>query len=184
MRNLLADMRTCPGASMKEIFSIPGPKFVLIHTEIAHAPCIFDENGKRLPLPHGQYMINWGTPAELGAQWKYAQKVLVGWVGEILDASHGKAVIIMQSDHGCGIPLANTDDWYNERMRIINALYLPGKNNARCYEMMTPVNNFRILFDDYFDAKLPLLPDRVMCAPVYTKPFDWIDVQDKLKFKK
>jgi hypothetical protein len=183
-RDLLADMRLCPGDSMTDIFNIPGPKFVLIHTDIAHAPCIFDETGKRLPLPEGQYMINWGTPAELGAQWKFAQKVLVDWLTKVIDASHGKAVIIMQSDHGSGIPMPKTGDWYNERMRIINALYLPGKSNANCYETMTPVNNFRVFFDDYFDAKLPMLPDKSWCAPVYTKPFDWIDVQDKLDFKK
>lgn len=184
MRNLLADMRLCPGSSMQEIFKIPGPKFVLIHTEIAHAPCLFDEHGNRHPLPPGSYMINWGTPAELGAQWKFAQNVLVGWLTQILDATHGKAVIIMQSDHGSGIPMPKIDDWYNERMRILNALYLPGKNNANCYETMTPVNNFRVLFNDYFDAKLPMLPDKIWCPPIYTKPFDWIDVQDKLNFKK
>ncbi len=183
MRDLLADMRLCPGSSIQEVFDIPGPKFVLIHTEIAHAPCLFDEHGNRLPLPAGQYMINWGTPAQLGAQWKFAQRMLVSWLTKVIDETHGKAVIIIQSDHGSGIPMPKIDDWYNERMRILNALYLPGKNNANCYETMTPVNNFRVLFNDYFDAKLPMLPDKVWSPRLYTKPFDWSDVQDKLNFK-
>jgi branched-subunit amino acid transport protein len=184
LRDLLADMRLCPGDCLKEIVDIPGPKFVLIHTEISHAPCIFDENGHRLPLPSGSYMINWGTPEQVAGQWKYSQKVVSDWLSKIIDMSHGQSVVIIHSDHGSGIPMNKKEDWYNERMRILNALYLPGKTQTECYATMTPVNNLRIVFNTYFNAKLPLLPDRVMCAPVYVKAFDWIDVQNKLNFAK
>jgi hypothetical protein len=47
-----------------------------------------------------------------------------------------------------------------EKMRILNALYLPGQDPAPLHQSMTPVNTFRIIFNRYFGTNLPLLPDR------------------------
>ncbi len=182
LRNLVADIRTSPGRHLKEIVEIPGPKFVLLHTDLAHAPCLFDESGQPLPLPPGMFMVNWGTPEKLAGQWKFAQNLLVDWLAQIMSLTNGKAVVIIQSDHGSGISMAKTEDWFNERMRILNAYYFPGKKDQGLYPTITPVNSFRVLFNDYFDARLPLLPDKVFCPPDYSKPFDWLDVKDKLNF--
>jgi hypothetical protein len=182
LRDLLVALRLCPDQGIGELASIPGPKFVLIHTLLAHSPCIFDEHGNRLPLPEGHYMINWGTPAELSGQWKYTQTKVIEWTDQLLRQSDGKAIIIVQSDHGSGIAMPDPNDWYNERMRILNAYYLPGMKNEGLYPTITPVNSFRVVFNDYFGSKLPMLPDEVWCAPDFARPFYWSNVRDKLKF--
>jgi hypothetical protein len=61
-------------------------------------------------------------------------------------------VIIIQGDHA----LAGAKD----RFGILNAYYLPGINKDILYPTISPVNSFRIVFNQYFGAKLPLLPDR------------------------
>jgi hypothetical protein len=98
-----------------------------------------------------------------------------------MKASNGKAIIIVQSDHGPGLVMKKPSDWYNERMRIFNAYYLPGQK-AGLYPTITPVNTFRVLFRDYFGADLPQLKDESYCSPEWTKPFMWHDVTGEVTF--
>ena len=44
--------------------------------------------------------------------------------------------------------------------QILNAAYLPGLERHPYYEKITPVNTFRILFNEYFEGQYPLLEDR------------------------
>jgi hypothetical protein len=184
LRDLEADMRLRQGDCLKEVAAIPGPKFVFLHTHIAHAPSLFDESGKKLPLPPGQFMVNWGTPKELCGQWKYSQSVLIEWLTQIMQMTDRKAIVMVQSDHGSGLYMAKPEDWYNERMRILNAYYFPGQQNKGLYPNITPINSFRVLFNDYFDAKLPMLKDVSRCAPDYGRAFYWEDVSNRLRFPK
>jgi hypothetical protein len=38
-------------------------------------------------------------------------------------------------------------------------MYLPGVDQAKLSASMTPVNTFRLIFNEYFGAHLPLLED-------------------------
>jgi hypothetical protein len=41
------------------------------------------------------------------------------------------------------------------------------------HDRLSPVNAFRIVFNAYFGAELPLLPDRVFLSPDYDHMYDF-----------
>src|SRR6266849_1590823 len=45
-------------------------------------------------------------------------------------------------------------------MHILNAYYLPGGGSSALYDTITPANSFRVVFNYYFQAGLPLLEDK------------------------
>jgi hypothetical protein len=61
----------------------------------------------------------------------------------------------------------------------LTAIYLPGKNNEGLYSQITPVNIFRVILNDYFDAKLPLLEDHSYYS--YPSQFASRDVTEVVK---
>lgn len=179
----IAQIRLSPGTELDQLTSpATAPKFVLIHTDLPHAPYLFDENGKQLPLPPG-LIPDWQPPERYFGQWKFCQSQLITWIDRILKATDGRAIIIVQSDHGPGIRLkpGEINNWYNERMRIFNAYYLPG-HTVGLYPSITPVNSFRVVFNDYFKAGLPMLKDISYCPHDPQDSFDWQDVTALLKF--
>jgi hypothetical protein len=184
LRNMVAETRLSPDHCLRQVVNIAGPKFVVFHTDIAHAPPIFGERGEPKPMPLENIMVNWGTPENLAAQWHFAQDKMIHWMRDILNTPGQRPIVIIQSDHGPGIPTATLDDWYNERMRILNAYYFPSKGKDGLYENITPVNSFRVLLNTYFSANLPLLPDKVFSPANYTDIYDWQDVSAKVKFSK
>ncbi len=182
LRDFYGDTRLAAGTRMSEILGSKSPKFVFIHTDLPHAPYLFDENGNRLKLPAG-LIPDWQPPLSHYKQWQFCIKECEKWIDQIQKATAGKAIIIVQSDHGSGLRMKETVDWYNERMRILNAYYLPGENKkAALYKTITPVNTFRVVLNSYFDAKLPLLKDQSYCAPVWEKPFQWQEVTSEIRF--
>lgn len=44
-------------------------------------------------------------------------------------------------------------------MKILNAYYVDKQTGADLYDSITPVNSFRIIFNDYFGESFPLLDD-------------------------
>ena len=55
---------------------------------------------------------------------------------------------------------AVTPDRIAERADIFAAYYLPGADAKIVYDSITPVNVFRMVLRQYFQADLPPLPDR------------------------
>ena len=55
-------------------------------------------------------------------------------------------------------------------MAILNALYLPDGGNAVLYDIISPINTYRLIFDLYFGAELPLLEDASYYS-TYDEPF-------------
>ena len=48
------------------------------------------------------------------------------------------------------------------------------------YDDMTLVNTFPIVFDRYFDAGIPLLPDRSFTSARWRRPYDLTDITARL----
>ena len=46
-----------------------------------------------------------------------------------------------------------------DRVKILNAYYLPDGGNKALYPTITPVNTFRVIFNTYFGGNYELLPD-------------------------
>jgi hypothetical protein len=102
-------------------------------------------------------------------------------------------IIVIQSDEGPG-PVGwnpNTKEHYDwtsspqkvmdEKFRIFSSYYLPGVEDPGLYPNISPVNSFRLVFNTYFNAGLPLLPDRSYVFKNELAPYDFIDVTDRVK---
>ena len=62
---------------------------------------------------------------------------------------------------------------------VLTAMYLPGERTADApavYPDMTLVNTFPIVLDRYFDAGIPLLPDRSYTSASWRRPYDLTDI--------
>ena len=92
-------------------------------------------------------------------------------------------IIILQGDHGSVLTLDwenPTNDMIRERMTILNAYYLPENGNEILYDDITPVNSFRLLFNNYFESDYEILDDK-MYYFVSSEPPPNIEVTDILK---
>ncbi len=170
-------------ADLRSTIDIPGPKFVFAHLVVPHPPFVFDENGGPL-APRG-----WGDGttyaggrehylANYRRQLLYVDRVMEDLVVAIQDQSDTPPVIILQGDHGPGA----LTDWLSwektclrERMPILNAYFLPGVESAAVPRDISPVNTFRLVFNQYFGTNLPMLDNRGYFV-LLPRPYDYIDV--------
>jgi hypothetical protein len=151
-------------AKLVETRSIPSPKFVFAHIMAPHSPYVFDANGGFLP---GE-AVRRGTIKKVYVdQLSFVNKQVMALVERLLSgppASH--PVILIQSDEG-PYP-GNPSRWSSRPSRttllrkfeILNAFYFPGATYGGLHPQITPVNEFRAVFREYFDPNLSLLPDR------------------------
>jgi hypothetical protein len=137
---------------------IQSPKFAFAHILAPHTPFVFTSDG--LPVERTTpFTLN--DDPELGDRKLYNQHFIdqtiyinqrvLELVDEIL-AQPGNPVIILQGDHG----MPRSGAWASA---ILNAVRLPGGEEV-IYPGISPVNTFRIIFNQLFDAGLPLSPDR------------------------
>jgi hypothetical protein len=143
--------------------SFPSPKFVYAHLIFPHPPFVVDAEGN--PLQN--------SPAdELAAyadQITYLNQRLLVIIDQILENSETPPVIILQGDHGATIAYEDLEIDPALRLGILNAYYLPpadypaGKPEvplgSLLYPSITPVNTFRLVFDQYFNSHYGLLED-------------------------
>lgn len=141
----------------------PAPTFAYIHLISPHPPFVFGPDGQ--PTDPSKF---WNEkrlyPSDLYRQGYTDQMTFLN--GKMLDAidtilknSDTPPIIILQGDHG---------PWLQPKLQhmfILNAYYLPGRNDE-LYPSISPVNTFRLIFDDYFGGDYPLLKDISYYSPV------------------
>lgn len=153
---------------LDEIARLPGPKMVFAHIIVPHNPFIFRPNGdietdvryyQRHSFPINQEFYVKGYVQQV----QFINNRILQILKSILAESKTPPVIIIQGDHGV----------QGSRMLILNAYYLPeGRENL--YPSISPVNSFRVVFNQYFGTDFPLLPD-ISYASNYEAPYDfWI----------
>jgi Flp pilus assembly protein protease CpaA len=173
------------------------PKFVFVHVVVPHPPFLFKEDGDTETLN----VISLSDKFEkekYAAQVKFLQRQVLAMLDE-LDKNPRKKVVIIQGDHGPALQTGSDGNpspaFLRERMRILNAYRLPAANPRltnigatypattyvttisadSIYDGITPVNSFRVVLNRYFDAKLPLLPDKCIYSP-NPLPMQFVDV--------
>ncbi|PIP61920.1 hypothetical protein COW99_01705 [Candidatus Roizmanbacteria bacterium CG22_combo_CG10-13_8_21_14_all_38_20] len=176
-----------------------GPKFVFVHMLLPHGPYIYDREGNHITESDVNSQSDSDSYLD---QLIYTNKVIQDIVDNILLNSESEPIIIVQSDEGpCGIipELAEDDGWghcgedmdwrtlsdnaLRVKMRILNAYYLPNMNMQEIlYPSISPVNSFRVIFNQYFNTNLELLPDNNYITSDLEHPYDFIDVTDKVKY--
>lgn len=57
---------------------------------------------------------------------------------------------------------------------------MPGVDSSSLYPTMSSVNAFRFVFDRYFDAGLPLLPDKSWIHQDKHHPYVLTDITERL----
>jgi hypothetical protein len=139
--------------------SLQSPKLVFVHLIVPHAPNVFGPNGEKVLLPEEDRN-------GYRDQVIFISKQIKTIVKNIIDKSDRKPVIIIQGDHG-SIQVQG-----DARMDILNAYYLPGADPFSVYDSISPVNSFRVIFNQYFGGSYPMLED-VSYYSTYQAPYDF-----------
>jgi hypothetical protein len=146
------------------------PLFVFAHLTVPHEPYVFNADCSiRPPLWPSYAVVQDETPEKQAyvAQILCLNQRLKGVVENLLQDSPSPPVILLQGDHGHGrMPLHIPDldnvtpDRIAERAHVFAAYYLPGAGKGLIYDSISPVNVFRSVFRQYFQADLRPLPDK------------------------
>jgi hypothetical protein len=151
------------------------PFFVFAHIMVPHPPFVFREGGEKVNFDR-PYTTSDGSHLLIGdgvarheyiegyrEQLKFINNKIEQNIERILSHSTKPPIIILQSDHGPGSWLDHEDinkTYLKERMSILNAYYFPDNDYSALYEEITPVNTFRVIFNEYFGADYELLEDK------------------------
>jgi len=163
------------------------PKFVFAHIPAPHEPYVFDKDGNEME-PSVPVLIpgkaDFKSFKEKNRRYsdfaEWLNGKLITALDGILDDTTRPSVIILQADHGSNSYLQQGDSSYVgiiEKLAILNAYYFPDKNYEKLYDNITPVNSFRVFFNQYFGARLDLLEDKNYFSRFDT-PYHLIDVTD------
>jgi hypothetical protein len=176
---------------LKEVPSIPGPKFVFAHIIAPHPPFVFDAQGKfvnpQRPYNPGDGEGFAGSLEEYQSlyiqQLQFVNSQILDSIRAILTTSSSPPIIIIQGDHGSGSLLKNSsieESCMYERTSILNAYYMPQGKTDLLYPAITPVNSFRVIFNTYFDTEYPLLADQTYYSP-FVNPYAFVDITNRIE---
>lgn len=142
----------------------PSPKLVYAHIIVPHSPYIFLPDGAYDPSNGQTFLPGDETITEdfrgyiHNVQFINTRIKIV--IQNILQNSSTPPIIIVQADHSLVL------DFDDRRFNILNAYYLPDGKADALYPTITPVNSFRLIFNQYFNANLPLLDDKSITSDV------------------
>ena len=161
---------------LHEISELEEPTFVFAHMLVPHVPCVFDAECNY--VENGRSRVNYVSGLICG------NKKLKDFINDLLEDSEQHPIIILQSDEGPFPSGMRNDGWEDatedqlrKKMGILNAYYLPGVDTSGLYSSISPVNSFRVVFNEYFGTDLELLPDKSYVY--YTDhPYQFLDVTD------
>jgi hypothetical protein len=131
------------------------PQFVYGHLMTTHQPHLFHADG----TPRSDQEIT-ATADNLFSTYTqqviYTNKIIQELVAHILKNNKKNTIIIIEGDHGFR-EITDYNHQYN--FPNFNAIYFFDKNYQQLYQSMSPVNTFRVFFNQYFNQNLPLLKD-------------------------
>lgn len=178
--------------SLAHASSLGGPKFVHAQLALDHEPYVFHPDGSFITADQERGLTHEQAYVE---QLQYTNAQLLAWVDEVLNVPQDeRPIILLLADEGPWPNGYRYDergfDWttassqaLKEKFGILNAIYLPDQDpeDAGFYSSITPVNQFRVLFNAEFGLELPLLPDRNYIWPDQSDIYNYIDVTDKVR---
>jgi hypothetical protein len=138
-----------------DVPAIAGPKFTYAHIFVPHTPFVFGPDGEIMTDPgfyssiQGKAVSDEYEKQGYLNQIQYIDKAIVPVLHTLISKSKRPPIIVLLGDHGLQAENRNTD---------LLAYYLPN-GSGKLYPSISPVNSFRLIFDEYFGANYPLLPD-------------------------
>ena len=162
---------------MDDMQRIPEPTFAYVHLISPHPPFVFGPNGEPT-YPPDFWNENREYPADLYAkgyqnQLTFLNKKVLEAMDTLISESDTPPIIILQGDHGPWLQPKN------KRLWILNAYYLPDHTDV-LYPTISPVNTFRLIFDEYFGGKYGLLEDVSYFSPV-PKLYEFSEIPNNCK---
>ncbi|HEX8099186.1 MAG TPA: hypothetical protein VF660_03170 [Actinomycetota bacterium] len=173
---------------------IPGPKFVFAHLMFPHyqgpkpPEHTIDRNGNFITKKEEErrsYRRLYGDGI------LFAAKKMEQVIDSILADPNYHPIIVLQTDEGAypnekleeeprlfDYSTATKEELRNHFL-ILNAYYVPGMPRDRLYPTITPVNSFRLIFDQYFHGKFPLFPDKYFARRM--EPYGFVDITKLLR---
>jgi len=179
-----ADLADCYLSHLQNLARMggdPGPKFVFAHFVPPHHPYLFDSDGgvRRNANLSNQFqyqLMLWEDKGKYLEQLAYMNKRIIGVIDGIVATSARPPVIIVQSDHGPNLTAGlGSEDRVRIRMANLWALKLPDAPHTLIPDNGSPVNQFRYIFNQYFNANVPILPNRHYFSE-YASPYRFVDV--------
>lgn len=172
-----------------EIPDMEGPTFTFAHMLVPHVPYVFDRDGSFLTPEEANERSDRDNYVN---QLIATNEMVKALIEKLLSDPKEAPIIILQADEG---PYPErydgnvrgfnwekaTDAEIRQKMRILNAYYLPGVDSGFLYPSISPVNSFRVVFDLYFGTELGLLPDVSYAYVDYSHPYRFLDVTDKVR---
>ena len=147
---------------LSKIAKMPGPKFVFAHIVSPHKPFVFGPQGESVQQEKK-------TLVGYRDQVAYLNSRMVPLLQKIISDSASPPIIVIQGDHG------GVETEYGDRQAILNAYYLPNDGRQQLYESITPVNTFRLIFNNYFEGDYELLED-ISYFSTYQHPYKLISI--------
>jgi hypothetical protein len=149
--------------SIDDVAKMQGPKYVHAHLILPHPPFVFGPLGEftnpadfwneKKVYPGAKFKIGYIN------QLQFVNMKMLEMIDTILAESETPPIIILQGDHG---PWLQPDP---QRFFILNAYYLP-EGKTELYPTISPVNSFRVVFNDYFGGSYDMLEDTTYFSPV------------------
>lgn len=174
--------KLCMFSSIKTAIGERSPKFVFMHITLPHPPFLFKQDGSLNDVAPTSAIYLWNDRAKYKEQLIFLNQKVKAMIEQILSQSKTLPIIIVQGDHG---PASSVDfdnpseQGVKERMQILNAYLLPGGGEEKLYESISPVNSFRVVFNQYFGTNLKLEEDRSYFSAWY-RPYKFVDVTEML----
>lgn len=184
--NVSTDLAECHLSNFRTLGAIgarPGPKFVFAHFILPHHPYLFDAHGQvlRHATVSDQFEFQkklWEDKHSYLEQLQFVNSMILRAIDEIVSGSGSQPVIIVQSDHGPNLRAGLTlEQQVAVRLPNFAAFRLPGAPANLVPDTGTPVNYFRRVFNHYFDAGFPILPDHWYYS-AYGTPLKFSEVAD------
>jgi hypothetical protein len=178
------DLAACHLANFENLGGLgarQGPKFVLAHFVPPHHPYLFDSAGQvqkhaTLANQFDHQSKLWEDKASYIEQLAFVNRAVIAAVATVLSTSERPPVVLIHSDHGPNLVEGLSED-ESLRVRFANfaAVYAPGVDGELIPDGETPVNYFRRIFNEYFNAGFPILENR-QYASAFRWPYRFSDV--------
>ena len=133
------------------------PKFVMAHIMLPHRPFYLDRSGQLRNTDNDYHLSN----DSLYLDQLYYTNTWIKKIAETANQSFQRPrVIIVAGDHGKRdneLPIAARIR--DKQFMNLSAYYFSDGRDSLLYPSITPVNTFRVVLNNYFNAGLPLLKD-------------------------
>jgi hypothetical protein len=171
------------------------PQFVFAHILAPHPPFVFGPNGESIQPDRkyrwadGNLFVEYGGTTEeylknYKGQVEYLNKRFQVIIEKILAKSSTPPIIILQADHGSRLHLHwNSPEKTNfhEAFSNFSAFYLPKTESLSLapYQDISPVNTFRLIFNQYFGANYEILKNESYYSP-WDEPYHFTRVTEQV----